>query len=544
MATTRVWALKGNMQRVIDYVCQAKKLGDDSEVFITNGGTPSSTGLFWEFNQNYGNENSNKNDIKGFHFQISFPPNEVTPEQCKEIAKEWIETYLKEKGGNYDYVLAVHTDKPHTHAHIIVNPKEIDTGKQLTIYYKKDLVMLKGIADEICKERGLSTLDSPSNKSKQYYEWLLKGDSHKAVVMKTFQNLVRRCHSYQDMKDYMTAIGFEINDDMQSQYKDGIFKFSANYKLYERDYNDEFQYALRVPYASSGNMDDMVMIDKENVKFSPDGRTMFIEMNMNDYDKVNIFHKDINKGAKAKFVARQISPDTFMKYWEDKSTKVKKHNFDIKVPNAQKAINANRIQDDDGNKYDYDSVCQMINENGLFESDQEIVDTIKKYKEGQLKDTVGNVRNAFYSSANIKTKWANTSYASMTKQQRYFAWKTDEIRKTIDLMDRLTRLSQDVSLPELYDRLEQVKSDYHEVYSELYKKEAQYKSIQAQRIEETLEVSDNVLDEWVKNNLTPLQEKKLELNELYKNLQDSIAEKEKYVEQQERKGKIEAVISQ
>ena len=48
-----------------------------------------------------------------------------------QITQEWIEDI---SNGQYDYVMALHTDKyyeglPHYHVHIIVNPKNKVTGK-------------------------------------------------------------------------------------------------------------------------------------------------------------------------------------------------------------------------------------------------------------------------------------------------------------------------------------------------------------------------------------------------------------------------------
>ena len=71
----------------------------------------------------------------GYHFQQSFAPGTVSKEQAMQITQEWIEDI---SNGQYDYVMALHTDKyyeglPHYHVHIIVNPKNKVTGKNWDI---------------------------------------------------------------------------------------------------------------------------------------------------------------------------------------------------------------------------------------------------------------------------------------------------------------------------------------------------------------------------------------------------------------------------
>ena len=54
----------------------------------------------------------------------SFAPGEVTPEQAMQIGEELCDRYLK---GDYQYVLAVHSDKSHIHTHIIFNNTNLVT---------------------------------------------------------------------------------------------------------------------------------------------------------------------------------------------------------------------------------------------------------------------------------------------------------------------------------------------------------------------------------------------------------------------------------
>ena len=111
----------------------------------------------------------------GYHFQQSFAPGTVTKEQAMQITQEWIEDI---SNGQYDYVMALHTDKyyeglPHYHVHIIVNPKNKVTGKNWDIYYKRDVNKFKDSSDRICASHGLDIIENYKNVSKSYYEWMI-----------------------------------------------------------------------------------------------------------------------------------------------------------------------------------------------------------------------------------------------------------------------------------------------------------------------------------------------------------------------------------
>ncbi len=65
---------------------------------------------------------------KYYHFKHSFDPkNNITPEEATRLTEE-----LAQKAfGDYEYIIATHTDRIHIHCHIIVNSVSFVTGKML-----------------------------------------------------------------------------------------------------------------------------------------------------------------------------------------------------------------------------------------------------------------------------------------------------------------------------------------------------------------------------------------------------------------------------
>ncbi|WP_242837723.1 relaxase/mobilization nuclease domain-containing protein [Ruminococcus albus] len=152
------------------------------------------------------------------HIIQSFSPGEVTPEKAMEIAEELCHRLLQEQ---YQYVIAVHEDHEHIHAHIIVNNTNMITGKTFETEHnqgnKKDRAWaeLRRISDELCSENNLSIIQNPEqSKGKSHWEWDMsrQGLSWKAKlkyaidqvvkVSKDFDDFLLKCAEYGILVDY------------------------------------------------------------------------------------------------------------------------------------------------------------------------------------------------------------------------------------------------------------------------------------------------------------------------------------------------------
>ena len=174
---------------VNSYACRADSAGA-SEAFRTVRGT-----------------GTGRTQILAHHIVQSFAPDEVTPEQALQIGEELCDRFLQ---GNYQYVLAVHTDKSHTHCHIIFNNTNLYNGLSFTYEHNQGKVkdrswaQLRAISDELCKEHGISIIE-PKAKGVSHFErdMQLQGKSWKdklrakiaevAFYSKDFTDFLRNC---------------------------------------------------------------------------------------------------------------------------------------------------------------------------------------------------------------------------------------------------------------------------------------------------------------------------------------------------------------
>lgn len=148
-----------------------------------------------------------RTEILAHHIVQSFAPDEVTLEQALQIGEELCDRFLQ---GNYQYVLAVHTDKSHTHCHIIFNNTNLYNGLSFTYEHNQGKVkerswaQLRAISDELCKEHGISVIE-PKAKGVSHFEhdMQLQGKSWKdklrakiaevAFYSKDFADFLRNC---------------------------------------------------------------------------------------------------------------------------------------------------------------------------------------------------------------------------------------------------------------------------------------------------------------------------------------------------------------
>ena len=111
---------------------------------------------------------------------------------------------LKEQ---YQYVVAIHTDHEHCHAHIIVNNTNMVTGKTFETEHnqgkKKDRAWaeVRRISDELCKENNLSVIETPEqSKGKSHWEWDMsrQGLSWKAKLKYAIDQAVQQSEDFAD----------------------------------------------------------------------------------------------------------------------------------------------------------------------------------------------------------------------------------------------------------------------------------------------------------------------------------------------------------
>ena len=166
MAITKVMHMKASgkarmdihLKHAVNYILQPKKLGDANLAGGINCLPDTAYEQMKSTKQMFGKAGGRQ----GYHFVLSLKPGEGTPEIMYDIAIRFAE---KAFGGEYETVVAVHTDRNHLHAHIIINSVNMVTGYKFQYHEGDWKYKFQPITNKLCDEYGLHI--TPAEYSKE-----------------------------------------------------------------------------------------------------------------------------------------------------------------------------------------------------------------------------------------------------------------------------------------------------------------------------------------------------------------------------------------
>ena len=166
MAITKMMHMKASskaridihLEHSINYILQPKKLGTANLAGGINCLPDMAYQQMKATKQMFGKTGGRQ----GYHFVISLKPGEGTPEMMYDIAMRFAEEAF---GGEYEAVVAVHTDRSHLHAHIIINSVNMVTGYKFQCRDGDWKYKFQPITNKLCEEYGLHI--TPAEYSKE-----------------------------------------------------------------------------------------------------------------------------------------------------------------------------------------------------------------------------------------------------------------------------------------------------------------------------------------------------------------------------------------
>ena len=166
MAITKMMHMKASskaridihLEHSINYILQPKKLGEANLAGGINCLPDMAYRQMKATKQMFGKIGGRQ----GYHFVISLKPGEGTPEIMYDIAMRFAEEAF---AGEYEAVVAVHTDREHLHAHIIINSVNMVTGYKFQCRDGDWKYKFQPITNKLCEEYGLHI--TPAEYSKE-----------------------------------------------------------------------------------------------------------------------------------------------------------------------------------------------------------------------------------------------------------------------------------------------------------------------------------------------------------------------------------------
>lgn len=203
MAATKIFGITATIGSAIAYIADPKKT--ENGLYISTcmcSREPSKAAKDFADATAKG---TGRSFVLAQHFIVSFKQGEVSPQKAFEIGMEICDKFLKFQ---YQYYLAIHTDKDHLHMHCIFNNTNLINGRTFeylenrrTTQQDRSFQKLRVLADEVCKEHGLSVIEHPErSKGKSHWEWDMnrQGLSWKVKLKNAIDKVVSENESWED----------------------------------------------------------------------------------------------------------------------------------------------------------------------------------------------------------------------------------------------------------------------------------------------------------------------------------------------------------
>lgn len=156
MAIIKFTSGKINPRTVINYVCNKEKTTD--KLISGKDCMPESCEYeFAEVKKAFG-----KTDGRTYYHMIqSFSPDDrITPEQAHEVGLQMAELFE-----GYQVLVVTHTNKAHTHNHLVINSVNFENGKKLTIS-NQELEEIKNYSNGICLQNGWDVTEAKTRRNR------------------------------------------------------------------------------------------------------------------------------------------------------------------------------------------------------------------------------------------------------------------------------------------------------------------------------------------------------------------------------------------
>ncbi|MCM1271757.1 MAG: relaxase/mobilization nuclease domain-containing protein, partial [Ruminococcus flavefaciens] len=173
MAATKIFPITATEVKALAYIANPEKT-DNGRLIITSGCSTGPNQASRDFDEIRA-RGTGLHTVLSQHFIQSFSPGEITPEQALEVGREMCERFLKNE---YQYFLAVHTDKSHIHLHCIFNNVNMWNGRTFETNEnrrttQKDRPIRSSVTCRTrCRKHNLSVIQHPeTSKGKSHWEW-------------------------------------------------------------------------------------------------------------------------------------------------------------------------------------------------------------------------------------------------------------------------------------------------------------------------------------------------------------------------------------
>lgn len=236
MATTKIWAVKDNLERTVNYAANPEKTIDpdlkkaihyagdeaktESRCYVTGVNCNADT-AFEEMSavqERFGKTGGNV----AYHAYQSFKTGEITPELCHEIG---VELAKKMWGNEYQVLVATHLNTSTLHNHFVVCSTNMWTGKKFDCnegaYWK-----FRALSDKLCEEHNLTVIKNPTGKTPRSIYFAEKNGEPTTfnVLREAIDYGIEHSRSFEYFKWIMKDMGYNYVPESEAPLLDDLLR--------------------------------------------------------------------------------------------------------------------------------------------------------------------------------------------------------------------------------------------------------------------------------------------------------------------------------
>lgn len=233
MATTKIWAIKDSLSRVVNYAENPEKtvfsnlkqvlkyaendektIDKDEKMMYVTGVNCNRKRAYQEMSAVQKRFDKTTGNI-AYHAYQSFKTGEVSPEIAHEIGVK----LAKEMWSEYQVLVATHFNTGTYHNHFVINSVNMFIGKKFDCN-KGAYYHFRELSDKLCTEYGLTVIEKPKGRTpRSIYFAEKRGEPTKYNIMRqTMDQAMDMCISFAQFKKIMLKKGYIINDDYNRKY--------------------------------------------------------------------------------------------------------------------------------------------------------------------------------------------------------------------------------------------------------------------------------------------------------------------------------------
>lgn len=223
MATTKIWAVKDRLKRVVDYVKNPDKTEIEDDLYnvleYANNDKKTNKQLYvtgincnpeTAYDEMIGTKiAAGKTDgVQAYHAYQAFKPGEV---DVKDAHKLGVELAQLMWGNDFEVIVCTHTDKNHLHNHFVVNSISFKTHKRF-VNLHSDYRRFMMLSDGLCYEHSLSVVNSNRiGMSRGEYHIVKKGGmTNRKLIQDDVEYCISKSNNWHKFVKNMENMGYQF----------------------------------------------------------------------------------------------------------------------------------------------------------------------------------------------------------------------------------------------------------------------------------------------------------------------------------------------